>query len=270
MSWSSRIVGREPPHGREERCPIRFDLPGWHPQPRPDAASSQWHWNDDAGDTLTVQIEQQSAFADGEASDLRRLRAACRERARQVNASIVQVDPVDVASIPGLMVITKARLRLSASYVGRMMFPLAGPQYVVRIDAIEHGVTGQRDAIALAAMAERGEIVFEPPELAGEPRRIKGWCQDPYDPAFDRDALNFVSGGERLDVVVPKHPLSKIRATLALIRNTTTLEASMSLTSVPRGPAAGAPTLVVAASRPQRSECSAFTQSSSGRVRKRL
>jgi hypothetical protein len=72
----------------------------------------------------------------------------CRERARRENASIVQVDPVNITSIAGLQVITKSRAGLAASYVGRLTFPLAAPHYLVQMDASEHGITGQRDAIA--------------------------------------------------------------------------------------------------------------------------
>jgi hypothetical protein len=214
MSWLNRLLGRERDYEDEAGCPIRFDLPGWHLERRPDAASAMWQWKDNDGDTLTVQIEQAPEFAKRIATDLGRLRAVCREKASQANASIVQVDPIEVASIHGLLVIVRARAGLGSSYVGRMLVPLAGPHYVVQMVTVERGVTGQRDAIVSAALAQRGEISLEPPELPGGPSRIKGWCQDPYDPAFDRDTLNCVSEDERLDVVLPKHPLSKVRATL--------------------------------------------------------
>ncbi len=136
------------------------------------------------------------------------------------------------------MVITKARVGMAASYAGQMLFPLAGPHVVIQMTATEHGVTGRRDAIATAAMAHRGEIILEPPESPGGPSAIKGWFQDPYDPAFDRDALNCVSDDDRLDAVLPKHPLSKIRATLAAIRATATLNDAMPRAAVPDRPSA--------------------------------
>jgi tetratricopeptide (TPR) repeat protein len=231
MSWFSRLLGVNQAYEDEPRCPIRFDLTGWHPQRR-DATSRKWRWKDDDGHMLTVHVEQAPAFASGDAADLRRLRAVCRETASQTSASMVQVDPIQVAAIPGVLVITKARHGLGASYVGRMLFPLVGPHYVVQMEAAENSVTGERDAIAGAALAQIGEIELEPPESPGTPgRRIKGWFQDPYDPALDRDALNCVSDDERLDALLPKHPLSKIRAVLALIRNTATLDPSPALES---------------------------------------
>jgi hypothetical protein len=242
MSWFSRLIG----HGQEPEgkppCPIRFDRTGWHPQRRSEAPSTSWQWKDDDGQTLTVRAEQTPAFADGEATDLARLRAVCRETASLANSAIVQVDPIEVAAIPGLLLITKARAGLGSLFVGRLVFPLAGPHYVVEVVSSEGGVTGQREAIATAALAQRGELRFEPPESPGGPSRIKEWCQDPYDPAFDPGALNCLSDDERLDAVLPRHPLSKIRATLTLIRNTATLEAPMPLGTVPGWPPASADT----------------------------
>lgn len=144
-------------------------------------APNGWQWKDGDGDTLTLRVEQAPPFADGDALDLQRLRMVCRERAWRENASIVQVDPVHIISIGGLQVITKSRAGLAASYVGRLTFPLAAPHYLVQMDASEHGITGQRDAIATAVMANLGELEFEPPESPGGPRRIKGWAIDPYD-----------------------------------------------------------------------------------------
>lgn len=222
MSWFSKLF--TPREESQDRCPLQLDLPGWHRQPRADPSVDVWQWRDGDGDTLTVRLESMPAFAGGDELDLQRLRTICRERARQENASIVQVDPALVASFDGVQVITKARVGMAAAYAGRLTFPLTAPHFVVQIEAVERGTTGQRDAMATAIMAQRGELQFEAPEVPGGPRRIKGWAQDPYDQGFDRDTLNFVSDDERLDVLMPGHPLSKLRRTLAGIQETATLE----------------------------------------------
>lgn len=243
MSWFSRLLGNKQDHEHGLRCPIRFDRTGWHAQRQLDDMSSMWRWKDYDGDTLTVHVEQAPAFANADITDLRWLRALCREAASRANASIVQVDPIEVAAIPGLLLITKARAGLAAVYVGRILLPLEGPHFVIEMHAAEGGITGERDAIVIGALAERGEIELEPPESPEGPSRIKGWFQDPYDPAFDRDALNCVSDDERLDALLPKHPLSKIRGTLTLIRNTATLDPTTALQGVPRWPRASVDTL---------------------------
>ncbi len=170
-----------------------------------------------------MQFTGESPFSVSEVSGLAHVRAACRRSALLADASIVQVDPVPVAGLPGLVVITKTRVGMAASYVGRLIAPLAGPHVVVSMEAIEHGTTGIRDALATAALAESGELRIESSDTPGEPGRVKGWRQDPYDASLDRDTLTFASDDERLDVLFPQHPLSKIRATLAAIRGTATI-----------------------------------------------
>ena len=46
---------------------------------------------------------------------------------------------------------------------------------------------------------------------------IDGWAFDPYDATFDTGALNTLSDDERVDIVVPGHPLSRMRRLLRTI-----------------------------------------------------
>jgi tetratricopeptide (TPR) repeat protein len=69
-------------------------------------------------------------------------------------------------------------------------------------------------------LAERGKLEIEKADEPGEPGRIKGWFQDPYDPSYQGRALYSMSDDERLDALFLDHPLSKIRSRLTQMQNT--------------------------------------------------
>jgi hypothetical protein len=150
------------------------------------------------------------------------MRSTWRKRAARLDASLVQADITQIGPALGFFAVIKSRDGLKAKYSGSLLVPLAAPHYEIRMDAEERGITGQRDAIVTACLAQRGEIRLELPDARGGPARISGFCEDPYDPQFDRDTLNCVSDDERVDLVLSDHPLSRMRRTLALIRESLT------------------------------------------------
>ena len=245
MGWLQRVFGGE---GNRAPCPFRFEADGW----RRAAATGpgEWRWTDESGDTLRISVCP-AAPGHGSAASLDELRAHYRQLAARADASIVQVDPADVVELPALLVVTKARRELAADYTGRLLVPPLEPRYEIEIVTREYGITGTRDALVSSIMATCGEMELEQATVPGEPRRIKGYSLDPYDPAFDSDSLTAVSDDERLDRFLPWHPLSKLRATLAYVRRMVTVD-----DSVDAGPLRAA-AAVAADDRPRRSKVSA-------------
>jgi hypothetical protein len=45
--------------------------------------------------------------------------------------------------------------------------------------------------------------------------KIAGWFKDPYDAAFDAQALRTLADDEKFDATFPHHPLSRARRKLA-------------------------------------------------------
>jgi hypothetical protein len=214
MSGSGADFGQSQPPGP---CPVRFELAGWARDQSVDGPAGDWRWRDPAGDTLVVTIVREPPYVHPESASLTAIRAACRDRASRAAAAIVGVERTVVDSIPGLLVLTKAHDGMGSSYRGQLLLPMSGPRYEVTVDAREHGMTGGREALVTALLAECGELRFEPPPGPGQPGRIHGWLQDPYDPAFDAGALNSVADDERIDVLMPGHPLAKVRGVLRAI-----------------------------------------------------
>ena len=88
-------------------------------------------------------------------------------------------------------------------------------------------ITGVREAAVSVQLWESGELEIEPLQKAenrGEPRAIKGWFFDPYDPYFKGPVLNSLSDDIKYDEMFPDHPLSLLRATLATVRETMVIE----------------------------------------------
>jgi hypothetical protein len=81
--------------------------------------------------------------------------------------------------------------------------------------------TGTREALVNAVVAQTGELVLGDTKPDGS-RTIKGWFQDAYDAAFDAGALNSYTDDERVDPILPAHPLSRTRAWLATLGSTLT------------------------------------------------
>src|SRR4051812_17351214 len=71
-------------------------------------------------------------------------------------------------------------------------------------------------------MFELGELVLPQVQPNGL-SPIPGWFSDPYDSQFDENAINAVSDDDRLDVIFPQHPLSRIRGYLRQVRETSLL-----------------------------------------------
>lgn len=223
MSWIDRLFGRD--RHEEPPCPLRFALAEWRRDRQ--AAAPPWRWRDPAGDALVVAVLPGGAEAAAVGASLEDLRAAWREQAALSGAAIVEVERATVASRLAQRVITKARQGHGSAYTGRFELAIGAERYEVRVEAAEHGVTGQREALVSAAMAQSDELAFAAPASPGEPTPIVGWFQDPYDAAFDRAALNSVTDDERLDAIVPDHPLSKVRAVLHAIATTATIDPAM-------------------------------------------
>jgi hypothetical protein len=81
----------------------------------------------------------------------------------------------------------------------------------IESDIDEAGTTGAREAMVNAMRLKVGDMTFGPVSESGS-RRILGHSHDPYDAAFDEDALLTVSDDERLDVLTPGHPIARTRS----------------------------------------------------------
>jgi len=109
-------------------------------------------------------------------------------------------------------------------YTGMMIVPSSGRYaWVIGMAAVERGVTGVRDALVMDQLCKEGKTEFEIYETKqpdGSSGRIKGWFQDPYDPAYKGPVLRTIADDEQYDSLCPQDPLSQIRSELLKIQAT--------------------------------------------------
>jgi tetratricopeptide (TPR) repeat protein len=195
---------------------IRFDTNGWKSVKTEDEGLQ---WRDRLGNTLRLRFHSRPAEQLAELRDLESVRSLCRRNAEAAGGAIVSVDIVNVAGIPCLKVIDKYERRPAYDYAGTLTIPLRDSHYEIVMNATEHGTTGVREAMVFAQLAAIGEVdlsAFTAGERKSGP--IPGWFKDPYDPGYQGRVLRCQSDDERLDALLPDHPLSRIRFSFAKIQ----------------------------------------------------
>lgn len=222
MSWFNRIFRRRADGQGEDPRPgptpperwtvpgVTFDTTGWH---LVDADMSRMSWTAPNG-RLTLMREE---FAAGPPyPTLTDLRNHERDKARGRGEGIVFVDVTTVRSVEVLRAIYKRQD--GSGYAYRSVLDVRGRDAQFRIESVmdEGNFTGRREAMVNAMRAQTGDIALGPIQPDGS-RALLGHSHDPYDPAFDDTALNAITDDERLDVLMPWHPVSRTRALLDTI-----------------------------------------------------
>lgn len=194
---------------------ILFDTTGWQLTSSTDAMMT---WT---APSAVLTLTKDAVPADHAPATLTALRARLRGESRARGEDIVLVEVADTGAGQALQTIYKRREGLGAAYRSVVELHQGPDRFLVTTDMDEGGFTGSREAIVDAMVAQAGELVLEDPKPDGS-RAIKGWFQDAYDPAFDAGALNSYTDDERVDLIVPAHPLSRTRAWLATLASTLT------------------------------------------------
>jgi hypothetical protein len=173
--------------------------------------------------TLTVRREDNPR--DRVAVDLTTLRNQRRAEARANGEDLVALDIVPAPQGEILQTVWKRPSGLGFTYRGRIEFSAGHHAFCVESEADEGRHTGTREAMVNAARVNQGEFALGPRNEDGS-YSVQGLLIDAYDPAFDQGALNSLSDDERLDALLPGHPLSRVRETLATILRTLDVEGS--------------------------------------------
>jgi tetratricopeptide (TPR) repeat protein len=224
MQWLTRIL-KGPRASGSLLDSIKFDTRGWTLAKQ---RRNALEWRNADGDALRACGDSNlPAPPLSELSSEDSLRAFYREEAIRRGGGIVCVEIVQAGGIRAVKVINKYERRPAYAYDGTLIMPFKNAQFSVTIDSIERGVTGERDALVGSTRAGLGELEIESAPVPGEPGRIKGWFQDPYDPSYQGSAIYSMSDDDRLDELFPNHPLSKIRKGLGRVQATVVIDQSI-------------------------------------------
>ena len=135
------------------------------------------------------------------------LRQSYRDRIAQAGGGIVQLDTVEGQQTPYVKMIFKFPQEPSGmTYLGTLIFPFKEYSYVVKIQAMEVGSTGTREAVIRNKLLTHGAI-----------DKMESWESDPYDASFEGGCLMNLAEAEAYDAQFENHPLSQVRRALHLI-----------------------------------------------------
>ena len=226
----SKLISRffrasEPPEGTHRAFEtwsiggIHFDQGGLIAGTATDSAMT---WTSDGA---SIELTTSHTRQDLNSNDVARLRDEQRRLASANGRGLVSAEiAVNQQSISVLEVITKKTRGLGFDYVGSATLNHASGSFVVRMIADEGGLTGIREATVSMQLWELGRLNLPLNGGSGRSQAMEGWHVDPYDSACDDGAVNAVTDDERLDMAFPKHPLSRVRAFLSMLRETVVLE----------------------------------------------
>jgi hypothetical protein len=162
----------------------------------------------DAGDTLSLNYFAKEPDIAADISDTEALRAFYRSAAEFNQVAMVEVDTAQLASLPAVRTVLKARLQPRGfAFIGSYTLPFSDRSYVIKVQSLEQGITGVREAAVMAMQPAPIEI----DELTG---KLVGWEQDPYDPSYRGSFMRNRADDPEFDPSFPDHPLSKVRAYL--------------------------------------------------------
>ena len=148
-------------------------------------------------------------------ADINGIRFIYRTLANQSGAGLLAAEVVDVQGMSCVETIFKLpQENRGMVYIGSITVPFEQLSYVVKIQSVERGVTGIREAVILDRLMGEGfqfEIVDQ---------KMMGWAADPYDPTGDYPLAPNLAESEKYDAEFPDHALTKVRRTLGQIKET--------------------------------------------------
>jgi tetratricopeptide (TPR) repeat protein len=200
---------------------VHFDTTRWLLEKK---RHNSLEWSNGYGDTLRASVDQEVPEERARLVSRNSLREYYRKEASRINGGIVLTDFVQAGGISVVMVIRKYTAGSGYRYEGSLVVPFKGGEYTISIHSQERDITGEREALVTAYLAQAGELKLEHPTASQENRKVLGWFGDPYDPDYDGITTNVMSDDDRLDYFLPDHPLSKVRKYLKEIQSTLSID----------------------------------------------
>jgi len=158
--------------------------------------------------------------------DLDLLRATYRKGISSANGGLIKVVIGKIKDIPVAKTIFKIPEEPSGmSYLASLTIPFEDCSFVIKVQCVEAGSTGMRDAVIATTLMASGELTI------GE-NGYENWFSDPYDPDFKDGTLMNKSEQEIYDSQFPNHPLAQARKLIEKIANEVNFKSEIEKLSV--------------------------------------
>ena len=178
-----------------------------------DDAEGIARWSNGHGDILTVNYFRLPPDIAAPLGDINLIRSFYRNMAEENGVAPIAIETILLRQLPAVKTIYKIKMEPSGfAFLGALTIPFSDRSFVLKIQAVESGLTGIRESAVLAM-----EDCMAADEESG---KIVGWEADPYDPDHVSDFMANRADAEKYDERFPDHPLSRLRANLKLIQGT--------------------------------------------------
>jgi hypothetical protein len=167
-------------------------------------------WQEPDGDAVGVSFFPQPTQLPAES--LSSLRDYFRQVALDSGGALVSVDVVDLRGIGALRNLMKMPHKpRGMTFLGSILVPFADFSWVVRVQCVERGTTGGREAGVMLHCTQKGQSF----ELSTVPN---DWTRDPYDPARADSLMRNLADDEAYDVAFADSPAARARRLLDMLQ----------------------------------------------------
>ena len=168
-------------------------------------------WYNKFGDRLSINFFLKKPNLPEDIADIQSLRNLYRESITQENGAIVEVEKDYIHSLLAVKTIFKfVQDPAGFTFIGSYTIPRRDFSFVLKVQCLERGITGLRESVILDKALGVGLVDIE---------TKKGWFFDPYDPDFKAPILSNIADREEYDDRFPKHPLSRARKTMKMVKD---------------------------------------------------
>ncbi|MEN8927238.1 MAG: hypothetical protein ABF242_07440 [Flavobacteriales bacterium] len=129
------------------------------------------------------------------------------------NGGLIEVNLKEIENYTTIKTVFKiSQEPAGISYLASLTFPFKHYSFVIKIQAVEIGMSGSREA-------ETRSYLLKNKELNQVGDTYPGWEQDPYNKEFSKGLLMNLSEAKKYDSVYANHALSKARTMLKTIES---------------------------------------------------
>lgn len=139
--------------------------------------------------------------------DVEFLRNFYRDLITPNNGGLIVTELVSIYGVTAVKTIFKVKQPIGMAYVASVTIPFKNFSFVVKIQAIENGVIGLRDAVVTEKLLGTNEI------SVGD-SGLENWFSDPYDESIIWGVLMNKSEQQKYDSEFPDHPLTVVRQSI--------------------------------------------------------
>ena len=134
------------------------------------------------------------------------------------NGGLIEVNIKEIESYKTIKTLFKiSQEPTGISYLASLTFPFKNHSFVIKIQSLEYGMTGIREAEITDSLLQNNELT-----LSGD--NYLEWSKDPYKKEFSEGLLMNLSEQENYDSLYPNHALSKARKLLNSIESILTFD----------------------------------------------